>query len=152
MARGAQARELAILLEIRAMPTFKVFKGKQEVGAQQGWSEAEARAVPSPRRRALGQYALAPRLWPLVSCSAPDDSLGRLLPLMAGAQAARGEWRQEGGAARTKGGVRGVWCARESDRFHLVPVYRIANECGRVHRVLACWDGAWLGVRKYAPS
>ena len=63
--RGAQARELAILLEIRAMPTFKVFKGKQEVGAQQGWSEAEARAAPSPRRRALGQYSLPPSLWPL---------------------------------------------------------------------------------------
>ena len=36
VARGAQARELAILLEIRAMPTFKVFKEKKEVG--QDWT------------------------------------------------------------------------------------------------------------------
>ncbi len=30
------------LLEISAMPTFKVFKAKAEVGCQRGWNESRA--------------------------------------------------------------------------------------------------------------
>uniref|UniRef100_A0A7S0HDX9 Thioredoxin domain-containing protein n=1 Tax=Phaeocystis antarctica TaxID=33657 RepID=A0A7S0HDX9_9EUKA len=33
------------LLEISAMPTFKVFKAKAEVGCQRGWDESQVRAL-----------------------------------------------------------------------------------------------------------
>ena len=40
-----EVRELGSTLGISAMPTFKVFKDKAEVGCQRGWSEAEVRKI-----------------------------------------------------------------------------------------------------------
>ena len=38
-------RELGSKLGISAMPTFKVFKEKKEVGEQRGWSEQAVRTL-----------------------------------------------------------------------------------------------------------
>merc|ERR1712196_157501 len=40
-----EVRDVAAALQIKAMPTFKVFKGKTEVGVQQGWSEAKVKEL-----------------------------------------------------------------------------------------------------------
>ena len=43
-----EVRGLGSLLGITAMPTFKVFKAKAEVGCQRGWNESRAVLTMSP--------------------------------------------------------------------------------------------------------
>ena len=45
-----EVRGLGSLLGITAMPTFKVFKAKAEVGCQRGWNESRAVLTMSPPR------------------------------------------------------------------------------------------------------
>ena len=45
-----EVRGMGSLLGITAMPTFKVFKAKVEVGCQRGWNESRAVLTMSPPR------------------------------------------------------------------------------------------------------
>lgn len=45
----------AQVLKVSAMPTFKVFKGTEEVGTQQGWSEAAVRTLLDSNGAVKGQ-------------------------------------------------------------------------------------------------
>ena len=49
-----EVREMGSLLGISAMPTFKVFKAKAEVGCQRGWNESRAVLTMSPPPRGGG--------------------------------------------------------------------------------------------------
>ena len=46
--------ELGAKLGISAMPTFKVFKAKKEVGEQRGWSEKAVRTLLEAKRAKKG--------------------------------------------------------------------------------------------------
>ena len=40
-----EVRDVAKLLGISAMPTFKLFRGETELGTQRGWSESAVRKM-----------------------------------------------------------------------------------------------------------
>lgn len=54
-----EVREMGSLLGISAMPTFKVFKAKAEVGCQRGWNESRAVLTMSPPPRGGGGWRVA---------------------------------------------------------------------------------------------
>ena len=58
-----EVREMGSLLGISAMPTFKVFKAKAEVGCQRGWNESRAVLTmsPPPRRGGGGGWRAVAR-------------------------------------------------------------------------------------------
>lgn len=96
------AADVAKQLGISAMPTFKLFRGSEELGTQRGWSEGQARCAPPPLTACLSVHEP-----PLTSSDVAARRCGRCSTRRARSRGRRREQRQSEAAGVSRPGA--VW-------------------------------------------
>lgn len=84
------------------MPTFKLFRGSEELGTQRGWSEGQARCAPPPLTACLSVHEP-----PLTSSDVAARRCGRCSTRRARSRGRRREQRQSEAAGVSRPGA--VW-------------------------------------------